>query len=162
MGHAAGSRREKGRRMKLKLNREYALRHLGVTILMFALGMYFLYDAIFVYPYLTEADGHHTTVEFQYSMAAILTLFSLIVGVRLLKNFRRTLEWDDSHMCGSVTDGVSVSFSDITHCDRRQWESKGIIVVYTKDKKHYVLDAWHHIGVKELEKKLPKDTLLSS
>lgn len=143
--------------MKLKLNLEYAMRHLGVTILMFGLGMYFLYDAIFVYPYLTEADGHHTTVEFQYSMAAILTLFAVVVGIRLFCNFKRTLEWDDSQMCGSVTGGVSVAFSDIAYCDRRQWDSKGIIVVYTKNNKHFVLDSWHHNGVKELEERFPKD-----
>jgi hypothetical protein len=52
---------------------------------------------------------------------------------------------------------VPVLFSDISHCDRRQWDSKGIIVVYTKDNKHFVLDAWHHVGVKELEKKLPEN-----
>lgn len=143
--------------MKISLNREYAMRHAGVAILLFGLGMYFLYDAIFVYPYLTEADGHHTTVEFQYSMAAILTFVSIIVGTRLFRNFKRTLEWDDTQMCGSVTGGVSVPFSDIVRCDRRQWDSKGIIVVYTKDNKHYVLDAWHHTGVKELETKFPQD-----
>ena len=152
-----GFRKRAGERqtMKLSLNREYAMRHLGVAILMFGLGMYFLYDAIFVYPYLTEADGHHTTVEFQYSMAGILTLFAAVVGIRLFRNFKRTLEWDGEQMCGSLTGGVPVKFSDITHCDRRQWDSKGILVVYAKSGKHYVLDAWHHAGVKELEKLLP-------
>ena len=139
--------------MKLSLNREYAMRHGGVAILLFGLGMYFLYDAIFVYPYLTEADGHHTTVEFQYSMAAILSSFAAIVGFRLFRNFRRTLEWDEEKMWGSVTGGVPVAFSDIERCDRRQWDSKGIVVVHAKNGKRYVLDAWHHNGVKDLEKR---------
>ena len=57
--------------MKLSLNKEYAIRHLGVAALFFGLSLYFLYDAIFVYPYLPADGPHHTTVEFQYTSAAL-------------------------------------------------------------------------------------------
>ena len=71
--------------MKISLNKEYAIRHLGVAILFFGLSLYFLYDAIFVYPYLPADGTHHTTVEFQYSSAALLALFaSLLFGRELL------------------------------------------------------------------------------
>ena len=54
--------------MKISLNKEYAVRHLGVAALFFGLSLYFLYDAIFVYPFLPADGEHHTTVEFQYSL----------------------------------------------------------------------------------------------
>ena len=66
--------------MKISLNKEYAIRHLGVAALFFGLSLYFLYDAIFVYPYLPADGAHHTTVEFQYTSAALLALMSFVVG----------------------------------------------------------------------------------
>lgn len=135
--------------MKIALNKEYAFRHGGVAALFFGLGLWFLYDAIFVYPSKIEGE-HHTTVEFQYSMAGILLLAAVIVGVRLFNNYRYTLEWNDEEMWGTATGGAKVKFSDIKSCDKKQWESKGIIAVYTKESKRYVFDSWHHTGVKEL------------
>ena len=43
--------------MKLTLNREYAVRHLGVSALFAGLAGWFLYDAVFVYPYLPAAKA---------------------------------------------------------------------------------------------------------
>ena len=77
--------------MKISLNKEYAIRHLGVAALFFGLSLYFLYDAIFVYPYLPADGTHHTTVEFQYSAAAALAIFAFVVAFRVFLNWRATL-----------------------------------------------------------------------
>lgn len=140
--------------MKISLNREYAIRHLGVAALFFGLSLYFLYDAIFVYPYLPADGAHHTTVEFQYSSAALLALFALVVAFRVLRNGRATLAWDDAQMVGTLTGGVPLRFDDIDRLDAERWEPKQILVVHAKDGRRVTLDAWHHAGAQELAEKL--------
>ena len=117
---------------KIALNREYAVRHLSVAALFFGLSLYFLYDAIFVYPYLPEDGTHHTTVEFQYTSAALLALFAFVVAFRVFLNWKRTLEWDDVQMVGTATLRVPLRF----------------------DASRVTLDAWHHSGARELAEKL--------
>ena len=92
--------------MKISLNKEYAIRHLGVAALFTGLSLYFLYDAIFVYPYLPADGAHHTTVEFQYSAAAALAIFAFVVAFRVFLNWRATLAWDDEQMTGTLTGGA--------------------------------------------------------
>ena len=140
--------------MKISLNKEYAIRHLGVAALFFGLSLYFLYDAIFVYPYLPADGAHHTTVEFQYSSAALLALFAIVVAFRVFLNWRATLTWDDEQMVGTLTRGVTLKFADIEWLDVEKWESKQILVVHAKDGRSVTLDAWHHAGAGELAEKL--------
>ena len=140
--------------MKISLNKEYAIRHLGVAILFFGLSLYFLYDAIFVYPYLPADGAHHTTVEFQYSAAAALAIFAIVVAFRVFLNWRATLTWDDEQMCGTLTCNAPLRFDDIDHLDAEKWEPKQILVVHAKDGRHVTLDAWHHAGARELAEKL--------
>ena len=132
--------------MKLSLNKEYAVRHLGVAALFFGLSLYFLYDAIFVYPYLPA--------EFQYSSAALLALFAFVVAFRVFRNWRATLTWDDEQMVGTLTSGVPLKFADIDRLDVGKWEPKQILVVHAKDGRRVTLDAWHHAGANELAEKL--------
>ena len=140
--------------MKLSLNREYAFRHLGVSILFFGLSLWFLYDAVFVYPNQQPDGTHHTSVEFQYSAAALLALFAFVVAFRVLRNRRATLEWDDEQMTGTLTLGAPLKFADIDHLDVGKWEPKQILVVHAKDGRRVTLDAWHHAGARELAEKL--------
>ncbi len=140
--------------MKISLNKEYAIRHLGVAALFFGLSLYFLYDAIFVYPYLPADGAHHTTVEFQYSAAAALGLFAFVVAFRVFLNWRATLAWDDEQMMGTLTCNVPLRFDDIDHLDVEKWEPKQILVVHAKDGRRVTLDAWHHAGVRVLAEKL--------
>ena len=140
--------------MKFSLNKEYAVRHLGVAVLFFGLSLYFLYDAIFVYPYLPADGAHHTTVEFQYSSATLLALFAFVVAFRVFRNWRATLTWDDEQMVGTLTSGVPLKFADIDRLDVGKWEPKQILVVHAKDGRRVTLDAWHHVGANELAEKL--------
>lgn len=139
---------------KIALNREYAVRHLGVAALFFGLSLYFLYDAIFVYPYLPEDGAHHTTVEFQYTSAALLALFAFVVAFRVFLNWKRTLEWDDAQMVGSATLGVPLRFDAIDRLDTSKWEKKQILTAFAKDGRRVTLDAWHHSGARALAEKL--------
>ena len=84
--------------MKLTLNREYAVRHLGVSALFVGLAGWFLYDAVFVYPYLPADGAHHTTVEFQYSFAALLATAAFCIAFRVWANRKRIVEWDDEKL----------------------------------------------------------------
>ena len=140
--------------MKISLNKEYAFRHLGVAALFFGLALWFLYDAIFVYPNRIADGTHHTTVEFQYSAAAALGLFAFVVAFRVFLNWRATLTWDDEQMTGTLTCNVPLRFDDIDHLDAEKWEPKQILVVHAKDGRRVTLDAWHHAGARELAEKL--------
>jgi len=140
--------------MKISLNKEYAIRHLGVAALFTGLSLYFLYDAIFVYPYLPADGPHHTTVEFQYTSAALLALFAFVVAFRVFLNWRATLAWDDEQMSGSLTGGMPLRFDAIDHLVVGKWESKHILIVQAKDGRRVTLDAWHHAGAHELAEKL--------
>ena len=140
--------------MKISLNREYAIRHLGVAILFFGLSLWFLYDAVFVYPNRPPDGTHHTTVEFQYTSAALLALVAFVVAFRVFLSWRATLTWDDEQMTGSLTGGAPLKFADIDHLAVGKWEPKQILVVHAKDGRHVTLDAWHHAGARELAEKL--------
>lgn len=136
--------------MKLTLNREYALRHLGAAALFAGLAGWFLYDAVFVYPHLPADGAHHTTVEFQYTFAALLAAAAAVVALRVWANRRRVVEWDDEKMWGPGTGNVETPFTDVAGVEDAQWARKGIIVLVTKDGRRIKLDAWHHAGVKAL------------
>ena len=147
--------------MKLQLNREFAIRHLGVALLMAGLCGWFLVDGAIVYPQKDESYFEtelHTqkqrAIDRQYQFAGLTGLAAAIIALGVLRNKRRTLEWDDTRMCGSLTDGQPLGFEDVAKLDASRWESKGILVVYAKDGRHFILDAWHHTGVKELAAKL--------
>lgn len=140
--------------MKLTLNREYAVRHLGVAALFAGLAGWFLYDAVFVYPYLPADGAHHTTVEFQYSFAALLATAAFCIAFRVWANRKRVVEWDDEKLWGPGAGDVETPFSEIVGVEDAQWARKGIIVFLVKDGRRIKLDAWHHAGVKELVAKI--------
>ena len=148
--------------MKLKLNREYALRHLFVTLLMVGLGCWFGYDGFVGYPSTPAAElfasiegrapSEQMTPEAleafktQYGFTILAFLAALVVGSNLAKSARFAFEFDDE---GYVWRGRRHRYSDIKEIDRSKWEKKGIVKV-----DGITLDAWHHLGVKEFVKKL--------
>lgn len=146
--------------MKLQLNREFAIRHLGVALLMAALCGWFLVDGAIVYPQKDEAyfEQLHTqkqrAIARQFQFAGLTGLAAIVIAFGVLRNKRRTLEWDDEKMCGSLTGGKPLPFSDVEKLNDSKWKSKGILVVHAKDGRRVTLDAWHHTGVKELAAKL--------
>ena len=152
---------------RLKLNPEYAKRHLFVTLLMVGLCGWFGYDGFVRYP-ATPAAELYASIEgseppeqmtvgqlesfkrqktqTQYGFT-ILTLFvAVVVGSRLAKSARFQFEFDDE---GYVYRGRRHTSADIEKVDRSQWEKKGIIKVNGIE-----LDSWHHLGVKEFAEKL--------
>lgn len=156
--------------MKLSLNREYAVRHLGVAILMTALCAWFAYDGAVTYPAMTDAEFKEKilhgleyenfpkkrgdTTERQFQFAAIAGIAALVIAGGVWRVKRQTLEWDDVSMNGTLTGGKPLAFSDVSELDRSKWEKKGILVAIAEDGRKVTLDAWHHAGVKELAGKL--------
>ena len=141
----------------ISLNREFAFRHLGVAILFAGLSLYFLYDAVFVYPNLPPDGPHHTTVEFQYTSAALLMAIAAIVAAGVLRTWRATLSWTEQAMEGNLVGNRPASFADVESLDTRRWRSKGILAVKFKDGRRLVLDTWHHAGARELAERLLAD-----
>ena len=155
--------------MKLKINGEYAMRHLFVTLLMLGLGGWFGYDGFVRYPatpaaeLFTSIEGREPSAKereggfleafkaqktkTQYGFTALCLLASLIVGARLYGSYKFAFEFDDE---GFTYLGRRRAYSDVKKVDRSQWKKKGIVKV-----DGITLDSWHHLGVKELEQKLP-------
>ena len=143
--------------MKLKLNREFAIRHLFVTLLMVGLSGWFGYDGFVRYPATDAAelyrqiegadapDGYNLEafkkqkIETQYGFTILSFLAALLIGGHLF-------EFDES---GYSCRGVRREWKDIKKVDRRDWNKKGIVRM-----DGIKLDAWHHSGVKEFERLL--------
>ena len=140
--------------MKIGLNREYALRHLGVAALFACLALWFLYDAVFVYPNLPPDGGHHTTVAFQYSAAALLAAVSAVVALRVFLASRETLEWSNGILSGTIVGRDPVFMNNVRIADRKLWERKNILRLVSSDGRVMDVDGWHHTGVDELAKAL--------
>ncbi len=149
---------------KLTLNREYAMRHLFVVVLMTGLCCWFGYDGFVRYPATPAAELYRTIegreasegcdleafkaqkIKTQYGFTILAFFAALIVGSNLLKSYKFDFEFDDE---GFVHEGKRRAYSDIKNVDRSNWEKKGIVKV-----DGITLDAWHHVGVSEFVEKL--------
>ena len=158
--------------MELKLNREFAMRHLGVAILFVALAGWFGYDGLVRYPSLPAHDIYvsieksepregtdleafkQQKIKTQHGFALLTLLASAVIALGVLRSRRSTLTWDDREMCGTLTGGRPLAFSDIAGVEDGQWARKGIIVFVAKDGRRVKLDSWHHTGVDELVAKI--------
>ncbi len=136
---------------RLSLNREFLLRHLGVALLMAALGGWFLYDGAVAYPARGEPPQKCAR---QLQFSALLLLVAAGVGAHLWKVKRETLVWDEREMNGSLTQGRPAAFADVREIRDARWARDGILVVVMADGRRIRLDAWHHPEVNELVKKL--------
>ena len=142
--------------MKLKLNPEFAVRHLGVAALMMALGGWFAYDGFVSYPRtpapelyasahggepaasLEQAEKYKASaIPRQKQFMAICWLFALYLAANVGFLAKKSFDLD----------------GEITDVDDRDWAKKGILRFKVNGKKT-VLDAWHHQGVKELAEKI--------
>lgn len=149
---------------RFTLNREYLVRHLGVALLMAALGCWFVYDGSVVYPKMDAVEfceKHHKSPENpeqeranairrQYQFASLSFIAALALVCHLLKVRGETFEWDDEKMCGSLTGGKAAFFKDVKSVDRRLWKKKGILVVLMNDGRKIKIDSWHHPEAKEV------------
>ena len=82
----------------------------------------------------------------QKEFMVLAFLASLAVGGHLFAVSRLRFSFDDE---GFVFNGNRTSFGDVKTVDRSKWEKKGIVKV-----DGITLDSWHHVGVKEFEKRL--------
>lgn len=154
--------------MKLKLNGEFAKRHLFVAVLMAGLGCWFGYDGLVAYPS-TEAAALYRSIEgsdapegfdleafkrqktqTQYGFTVLSLLAAILVGGHLYRESKFSFEYDDD---GFVVNGKRHAYADVTSVDIGKWEKKGIFVISGYGFK-VKLDAWHHVGVKEFFAKL--------
>lgn len=153
--------------MKISLNRDYACRHLFVTLLMLALAGWFAFDGFVRYPKTPAAElyasieGEKPKAEMtieqlesfkrqktqtQYGFAFLTALAGAIIGLRLLKAAKFDFSFDDA---GFVYGGKTYTKADIREVDRSRWEKKSILVLKLNDGVSITLDAWHHLGVKD-------------
>lgn len=149
---------------KLKLNPEYAKRHLFVTLLMVGLCCWFGYDGFVRYPATPAAELYRSIeksdapegfdleafkkqkTQTQYGFTVLAFAVALLVGGRLYGSCKFDFAFDDE---GYVCKGVRRAYADIRKIDRSLWKKKGIIKI-----DGITLDAWHHLGVKEFVAKL--------
>ena len=155
--------------MKLKLNREFLMRHLFVAVLMFALGCWFGYDGFVGYPSKTPSELYEmieksappspeaaqkvydNAIPRQKQFMGLALLASLAVGLHLLLVSKLDLSFDDD---GFTWNGKKFSYADISRIDDSRWEKKQICVLFVKGGGKLTLDAWHHTGAKEMHEKL--------
>ena len=150
---------------RLRLNPEYAKRHLFVTLLMIGLGGWFGYDGFIGYPATPAAELYKSIekseapegfdleafkrqkIGTQYGFTILAFFVAVVVGSRLARNRRFKFGYTDDFY---VYRGRRRPFSSIKKIDRSQWEKKGIIRI-----DGITLDSWHHLGVNEFVEKLP-------
>ena len=153
---------------RLKLNPEYAKRHLFVTLLMIGLGCWFGYDGFIRYPATPAAELYESIegsdapmnvdieafkrqkIGTQYGFTILSFFVAAVVGSRLMRSKRFKFGYTDEFY---VYRGRRHPLSAIRKVDRSQWEKKGIVKV-----DGITLDAWHHVGVKEFVEKIAQKT----
>lgn len=142
--------------MRLELNPEFAVRHLGVALLMLALGGWFGYDGFVRYPQTdaatlyAEAHGGEKPADLeqaekfkasaiprQKQFMALALAFSVLLAANVFRLWRKEYDLD----------------GEITDVDWKDWKKKGIVRFKANGRKT-TLDAWHHKGVKEIAEKL--------
>ena len=152
---------------RLTLNREFAVRHLGVAALMLGLFGWFGYDAAVRYPATPAAELYRAIegsdapagfdldafkrqkTQAQYGFAVLALLVALAVGGHVAWLARFRFEYDDDGF--SVGGGPRRAFADVKAVDWSAWTKKGIVRM-----DGVTLDSWHHEGVKEVAAILEK------
>lgn len=158
--------------MKLIINKDYAHRHLFVTILMLGLGLWFGYDGVVTYPGMTAPELYRSIekaepptewtankleafklqkTRTQYGFSVLCLLAGLTIGIRLFSSAKFDFSFDGDSF---TYNGKSYRRSDIASVDRTKWSTKTILILKLADGQRIILDAWHHIGVKEFESSL--------
>lgn len=157
--------------MKLELNREFAMRHLFVAVLLTAMGAWFGYDGYVTYPSLTPealyerieksaAPSHEAAVKLsenaiprQKQFMTLCLIGALVVGLGVLRAWRFQFEYDET---GFTWRGRRMTFDDIESVDESQWKKKGILKLKTREGS-ITLDAWHNTGVDGFYELVHKD-----
>ena len=157
--------------MKIKLNREYFLRHFFVAVLLLGLGGYFGYDGLLGYPSQSAHDLFVSIeksepkesvdleafkaqkIRTQYFFALAALIAGAMVAIDLASVAKFSLAYDEN---GFEYDGRRYRYDDVLGIDDSLWTKKTIAKVLLKDDRVMKLDGWHHSGIKEFLAKLPK------
>ncbi len=149
---------------RLRLNPDYLRRHLFAAAVMAALGCWFGYDGAVRYPRMAPDELYRSIEQAeppadtdleafkrqktnaQLGLALVLLVAAGVVGLRLFLSSRLDFAWDEA---GFSVAGRRHSPADVASLDRSRWESKGILKLKLADGGSVVLDAWHHLGVRE-------------
>ena len=152
---------------KLKLNPEFFRRHLAVCLLMVGLGCWFGYDGLVSYPKTPAAELYEKIekakapegypleafkrqkIKSQYGFAVLCLVAAALIGINISAAAFFRFEYDEKSF---VYDGRRRMLGEVKLVDRSQWKKKGILKLVLEDGSKVVLDAWHHLGVKEFEK----------
>ena len=150
---------------KLKLNREYLLRHLFSVLVFVGVGAWFAYDGFVSYPK-TDPVKLYASIEgaeppqgcdvekfkaqkikSQKVFAAFLLVVALAVGAKLAKTAMFKFSWDAD---GFYVNGKKYVYGDITKLDDSNWDKRSCFILVTKSDK-IAFDAWHYLGVREFK-----------
>jgi len=135
---------------RLRLNREFAVRHLGVALLMLGLSGWFAYDGYVAYPERGDEwfEQQHLRKENAIRRQREFMVLALIAAIVIAGHVGVVAKFDFSYdEEGFACGGVSRKFADVKNVDWSKWEKKGIVKV-----DGIVLDAWHHVGVRDVAK----------
>ena len=148
--------------MKLRLNREFAVRHLSVALLLSGLGCWFGYDGYVKYPsmspealYASCHNGETATAEAaakfrdsaiprQKQFMWLCFIGSAVIAFGVWRAWRFDFSCDGTGY--STGGGARRPLSDIESVDEKHWKKKGILKLRTRGGP-VTLDAWHHTGV---------------
>ena len=155
--------------MKLSLNKEFARRHLFVTLLMVAMGGWFGYDGFITYPsmsarelYVSCHKGEQpaddlaaekfqaTAIPRQKQFMILCLLAAAAIGGHLWLIARMHFTFDAE---GFTWRGKRFAYADISGVDDSKWAKKGIVRI-TTPVGTVTLDSWHHAGVEDFHAKL--------
>lgn len=159
---------------KLKINKEFAMRHGFALAVFLGLGAWFAHDAFSRYP-ATPARDLYAEIEraeppeamdaraleaFKAQKTATQKTFALAtllagawVAAKLLSVAAFKFSFDAG---GFETAGGRFAWSDVASVDEKDWEKKGILRITAGNGAKFALDAWHHAGVKEFKEELEK------
>jgi len=160
----------------LKLNREFLVRHLFALAVFAVLGGWFGFDAFVRYPR-TPAAALYESIEkapppadmsqakldafkaqktkTQFVLAIVTLGAALLVALHLLSVAGFKFAFDDD---GFVLRGKRFAWGDVKNVDESLWEKKSVLRI-SGDGWDATLDAWHHVGVKELRERLKSKSL---
>ncbi len=155
--------------MKLSLNKEFARRHLFVTLLMVAMGGWFGYDGFVAYPSKTARELYVSchkgeepaddlaaekfraaAIPRQKQFMALSLLAAALVGGHLWLVSRLRVEFDAE---GFTWRGRRFAYADVAKVDDSDWCKKGIVRL-TLAAGVLTLDSWHHTGVEDFRARL--------
>ena len=126
--------------MKLKLNREYAVRHLAVAALMLGMSGWFLYDGAVKYPkqddkFFEEIHSkRETAIARQYQFSALTFAAAVVIAGLVGLEARKRFDFGKD---------------DVSEIDFSKWDKKRIAYAKLKNGRTVALDAWHFAGVRE-------------